>query len=126
MLISILEKFNLFCLTVAIDLITWVQAWRGKVHGCITPQRHCYCTSWTYCMVLSCHVRVSVNPQSIICLNVRELLARSMRIIWSLSNSSMIRTHNHLVHKRTPNHLGMEGTTLSYSCDAFLKHFPNK
>ena len=35
MLISILEKFNLFCLTVAIDLITWVQAWRGKVHGCM-------------------------------------------------------------------------------------------
>ena len=35
MLISILEKFNLFCLTGAIDLITWVQAWRGKVHGCM-------------------------------------------------------------------------------------------
>ena len=46
-----------------------------------------------------------VNPDSLVCLNVKELLARSRRYIWSLSDSNEIRTHNHLVHKRTLNHL---------------------
>ena len=31
--------------------------------------------------------------------NVRELLARNRRNIWSLSDSNEIRTHNHLVPK---------------------------
>ena len=35
------------------------------------------------------------------CLNVKELLAPNMRDIWSLSDSNGIRTHNHLVSKRT-------------------------
>ena len=39
------------------------------------------------------------------CLNVKELFARSRREIWSLSDSNWTRTHNHLVHKRTLNHL---------------------
>ena len=34
-----------------------------------------------------------VNPHSIVCLNVKELLARSRRQIWSLSDSNEIRTH---------------------------------
>ena len=38
-------------------------------------------------------------------LNVKELLVRNRRDIWSLRNSSRIQTHNHLVCKRTPNHL---------------------
>ena len=46
-----------------------------------------------------------VNPHSIVCLNVKELLARSWRHIWSLSDSNEIQTHNHLVCKRTLNHL---------------------
>ena len=39
------------------------------------------------------------------CLNVKELLARSRREIWILSNCNWTRTHHHLVHKRTLNHL---------------------
>ena len=35
------------------------------------------------------------------CMNVKELLARNRHDIWSLSDSNGIRTHNHLVHKRT-------------------------
>ena len=46
-----------------------------------------------------------VNLRSIVCLNVKELVARSRRHVWSLSDSSGIRTHSHLVHKRTLNHL---------------------
>ena len=39
------------------------------------------------------------------CLNFKELLARNRRDILSLSECNGIRTHNHLVHKRTLNHL---------------------
>ena len=42
-----------------------------------------------------------VNPHSIVCLNVKELLTRSRHHIWSLSDSNDIQTHNHIVHKRT-------------------------
>ena len=39
------------------------------------------------------------------CLNVKEFLARNRREIWSLSDSNGTQTHNHLVRKRTLNHL---------------------
>ena len=47
----------------------------------------------------------SVNLHSIVCLNVKEIFARSRRRIWSLSDSNEIRTHNHLARKQTLNHL---------------------
>ena len=37
--------------------------------------------------------------------NVKELLARSRRNIWSLSDRNGIRTHNHSIRKRILNHL---------------------
>ena len=46
-----------------------------------------------------------MNLQSIVCLNVKELLVRSRRYIWSLSDSNVIRTHNHLVRKQKLNNL---------------------
>ena len=46
-----------------------------------------------------------VNPQFIVCLYDKELLARSRCHIWCLSDSNKIWTHNHLVRKRTLNHL---------------------
>ena len=39
------------------------------------------------------------------CLNVKELLARNRRDMWSLSDSNGIRTHYHLVCKQTFSHL---------------------
>ena len=42
-----------------------------------------------------------VNPHSIVCLNVKEPLARSRRHIWSLSDCNVIQTHNPFVRKRT-------------------------
>ena len=53
-----------------------------------------------------------VNPHSIVCLTVRELLPQSRRHIWSLSDGSRIRIHNHLVWKRTLNHLATALTSL--------------
>ena len=46
-----------------------------------------------------------LNLHSMVYLNVKELLARSRRHIWSLRDSNGIQTHNHLVRKRTLNHL---------------------
>ena len=53
-----------------------------------------------YLTVCSCHVTYTFQSESTlhICLNVKELLARNRHKIW-------IPTHNHLVHKRTLNHL---------------------
>ena len=56
-------------------------------------------------MLLSCHVVFHSESVLYSCLNVKELLARNRRDMWSLNNSNGIRTHNHLVRKRTLNHL---------------------
>ena len=57
------------------------------------------------CMFLSCQIRFQSESTLYICLNVNELLARRRREIWSLSDCNWIRIHNHLVRKRTLNHL---------------------
>ena len=57
------------------------------------------------CMLLSCHVPVQSQSTRYSCLNVKEILASSRWDISSLSESNRIRTHNHLVRKRTFNHL---------------------
>ena len=46
-----------------------------------------------------------VNPHCIVCLNVKELFARSSRHICSVVDNNGIRTDNHLVRKRKINHL---------------------
>ena len=55
----------------------------------------------------SCHVTYAFKSESTlgICLNVKEVLARNRRNIRSLSDCNWTRIHNHLVRKRTLNHL---------------------
>ena len=57
--------------------------------------------------VCSSHVKYAFQSESALssCLNVKKLPARSRREIRSLSDCNGTRTHNHLVHKRTLNHL---------------------
>ena len=50
--------------------------------------------AWLYVFITS-STRFSVNPLYL-CLNVKELLARNRRHIWSLSDWNGIRTHNDL------------------------------
>ena len=57
---------------------------------------------WMYVIIMS-RTSFRLNPHSVVLLNVKKLLARSRRHIWSLSDSNVIRTHNHLVHKKTLN-----------------------
>ena len=60
--------------------------------------------TWLYVIIMS-RTSFRVNPQSIIWLNVKELLARSRCHIWSLSKSNLILTHNYLARKGILNHL---------------------
>ena len=53
---------------------------------------------WLYVIMMS-STSFRVNTHSLVCPNVKELVARSKRSIWSLSDSNGIRTHNHLVRK---------------------------
>ena len=54
------------------------------------------------------------------CLNVKELLPRSRRKIWSLSDCHWTRTHSHLVRKRTINHLANLAKWLSCVVSTYL------
>ena len=65
--------------------------------------QNCDNSSCPDCLFLSCHKRVSEWIYS--CLTVKELLAQSRRKSWTLSDCNWTRTHNHLVHTRTLNHL---------------------
>ena len=57
--------------------------------------------------ICSYHVTYTFWSESSLysCLNVEELLTRNRRDIWSLSDCNRTRNHNHLVRKRTLNHL---------------------
>ena len=57
--------------------------------------------------VCSCHLTYAFQSESTLysCLNVKELLARSRREIWRWSDCNWTRSQNHLVLKRTLNHL---------------------
>ena len=62
-------------------------------------------TVWAVC---SCHVTYAFQSESTLysyTLNIKELLARSRREIWRLSECNWTRIQNHLVLKRTLNHL---------------------
>ena len=85
----------------------------------------CFVSTYLYvafdCMFLWCHVRVSEWIHTLYsCLNVKELLAQSRREIWSLTDCNWTWTHNHLLHKRTLNHLAKLGKWLSCIISTYL------
>ena len=57
--------------------------------------------------VCSCHITYAFQSESALysCVNVKELFVRISREMWSLGDCNWARTHIHLVHKRTLNHL---------------------
>ena len=57
------------------------------------------------CMFLHVTYAFQSESTSYSCLNVKELLARNRRDIWNLSDCNRTWTCNHLVRKRTFNHL---------------------
>ena len=86
---------------------------------------------WAVLWVLICtvhlivcfyHVTYEFESESTLysCLNVKELLARSSRHIWTLSDCNGTRTHNHLVRKRTLNHLAKLAKWFSCAVSTYL------
>ena len=86
---------------------------------------------WAVLWVLICtvhlivcfyHVTYEFESESTLysCLNVKELLARSRHHIWRLSDCNGTRTHNHLVRKRTLNHLAKLAKWLSCAVSTYL------
>ena len=61
----------------------------------------------TYLTVFFCHITDAFQSESTLysCMNIKELLARSRREIWILSDCNWTRTQNHLVCKRALNQL---------------------
>ena len=55
---------------------------------------------WQYVIVMS-GASFRVNPLSIVCLNIKELLAQSWHYIWTSSHSNEIRTHNQFVKEHS-------------------------
>ena len=74
---------------------------------------------WHYFIIIW-RTSLSVNICSIVCMNVKEPLARSRRHIWSLKESSDCQTHNHFVRKRTINHLAKVAEWLSFVLSTYL------
>ena len=74
---------------------------------------------WLY-VIFASHTGFRVNLHSIVCVNVKELLAWSRRHIWSLFDSNRIPTHNHLVYRRTLNHLAKLVKWLSCVVSTYL------
>ena len=66
--------------------------------------------------VCFCHVTYGFQSESTLysCLNVKELLAQNRRKIWSLSDCNWTQTLNHLVCKRTLNHLAKQTSLVKW------------
>ena len=75
-----------------------------------------------YLAVYSCHVTYALQSESTLysSLSVKEFLPRSRLEIWSLSDCNWTRTHNHLVHKGTLNHLAKLAKWLSCVVSTYL------
>ena len=86
-----------------------------KIHLKLLSKKHFR----QYVVVIS-RTSFRVNLDSLICLNIKELLGRSRHHIWSLIDSTGIRTHNHLVLKRTLNYLAKVAKWLSCVLSTYL------
>ena len=74
---------------------------------------------WLYFIIMS-HSSFRVKPRSIVCVIVKELLARRRRHIWILKESNDNRTENHFVRKGTINNLTKVAKWLRYVVRAYL------
>ena len=69
------------------------------------------------CVIVVSRTSIRVKPHSIVCLNVKELLARSRYHIWSLSDSNVIRIQNYLVRKRTLKPFSQTSQMIELCCE---------
>ena len=86
-----------------------------KIHLKLLSKKHFR----QYVVVIS-RTSFRVNLDSLICLNIKQLLGRSRHHIWSLIDSTGIRTHDHFVLKRTLNYLAKVAKWLSCVLSTYL------
>ena len=101
--------------------MTWVDA---PMCFFIINSEQIWCINFV--TVCSYHVTYAFQSESTLysCLNVKELLARSRREIWSLSDYNWTRTHNHLAYKRTLNfRYKLSGCGFESSCSQLTLYF---
>ena len=98
----------------------------AKWLSCVMRTESCVMLWELICMVIltacSYHVTHTFQNEFTLynCLNFKKLLARNRRDIWSSSDSNRIQTHNHLIHKRTLNHLSKMDKWLSCVVSTYL------
>ena len=78
--------------------------------------------STVYFTVCSCHVMYAFQREFTlyVCMNVKKLLARNWRHIWSSSDCNGTRNHIHLVPKRALNHLTKLVKSLNCDVSTYL------
>ena len=96
--------------TVTACWLTEMPSWRASQLTMYNTTVRCYRVTYAF----------QSDSTLYICLNVKELLAGNRRDIWSSSNCNGTRTYNHLVRKRTLNHLAKMVKLLSYVVSAYL------
>ena len=74
---------------------------------------------WMYLLLMS-RTRFRVNPHSVVPGMSKKILARNNRDLWRLSDCSDIQSHNHLVCKKTLNHLTKLAKWLSCVLSTYL------
>ena len=95
-------------------VLTFVFSSRANVFD--NDLRTCFLT------VCFCNVTNALQSESTLdsCLNGKELLAQSRREVWRLNDCCWTRTQNHLVLKRTLNHLAKLAKWLSCVLSTYL------
>ena len=90
------------CCRVVSNHATWCKKIKASLAKLLSIHSQ---TKWLqlYVIIMS-RTSFRLNPHSIVCLNVKGLLAWSERHIWSLSDSNEIQTYNHLIGNQTLNH----------------------
>ena len=113
--VDFLEE-TLFLLFGLLEYISWDRLGYGSSGKSVNLTLKAFYTRIMLLTVCSCHLTYEFQSEFILdsCLNVKELLARSSREIWRLSDCNWTRTQNHLVLKRTLNHLAKLAKWLSY------------
>ena len=91
---------------VEINCISWIWFNAGNCQKLLSSIVFVFIiTFYIDCMFLPCHYVLQTECTLFTSLNFKELLAWNRRDIWSLNDCSGTWTNNHLVRKRTLNHL---------------------
>ena len=108
--------------TLSNNIFSFVVCWihfNAFCHAAMTSLIYCKTHNPLYVLIMS-RTRFRVNPHSIVAWMSRNSLLEAGAKFWNLSDCNWTRTHNHLVHKRTLNHLAKLAKWLSCVVSTYL------